>query len=227
MKKFLLSVFVTFNTVILFAQNPADAVYVFSGGVLRTMNVQNKKIETEGSCYYNDEWSRGDIELFSGEIIKDYPLKYDMKNKQIDILVNDEVKFVTLGAVKEIKWLLPNGNYEVMKNVSQYKDYSGSGFFSILIDGKVTFMEKTDLMLLESNYNAAMDVGSEKNKYIKKKKFYAQKDNQLIEIKKTKKSVTKLLSDQKTKIEEYVIQNKLSFKNEIDLIKVFNYYNNI
>ncbi len=228
MKPIFILFFFAFLYSSIFAQNPNDAIIVFSGGALRSMNFQNKKTETEGSYYYSPDWNKGNIELFSGEIIQNYPLKYDMKMQQIDIKVEDEVKFVTVLAVKEISWVHPtSGDKEILKNVSNFKDYKGTGFFSILSEGKITLLKKTDLTLMEANYNAAMDVGSENNKYVKKEKYYISKDNSVQEMKKSKKIIRTIFSDQISKVEEYVDQYNLNVKEEYDLIKIFDFYNSL
>jgi len=211
----------------IFAQNPNDAVVIYSGGAMRTMNIQNKKTETEGSFYYNNDWYTGDIELFSGEIIKNYPLKYDMKMQQIDIKVEGGVKFVNAHTVKVISWVHSTGAVEVLKNVSNFKEFNGTGFFSILSEGKVTLLKKTELTLLEANYNAAMDVGAENNKYVKKEKYYILKGNSVQEIKKSKKAISVILSDHISKVDEYVNQYNLNVKEEYDLIKIFDFYNSL
>jgi hypothetical protein len=227
MKQVITFLCISFLVTSLAAQNPNDAIVVFSGGTMRTMNIQDKKSETEGSHYYNNDWYPGTVTLFSGEEIKDYPLKYDMKMNQVDIKVDELVKFISVGAVKEIKWKQSDGQVEILQNVSLYSDYKGIGFFSVLAQGTIMLFKKTELTLLEANYNAAMDVGSENKKYVKKDKYYILKDGKVNEIKKSKKKVTEILSDQSTKVEEFVDQNKLNVKDEQDLIRIFDYYNSL
>jgi hypothetical protein len=47
----------------------------------------------------------------------------------------------------------------------------------------------------------------------------------LIPVKKDKKSFLSVLADKQVQIEKYADENKLSFKNEEDLSKIINYYN--
>jgi hypothetical protein len=228
MKHISIFVFISIFPIIGFAQNPNDALIVFSNGYIRTMNIQNKKTTTEGSYYYNDNWYIGKLELFSGEIINDYPLKLDLKFNQIDIKVNESVKIITAGAIKEIVWRNSLGSIEVLRNTSLYKDFKGSnGFFSVLVEGNITLMKKMELTLLEGNYNGAIDAGNENSKYVKKEKYYILKDYKINKIRKSRRIVSQLLSDQITKIEEFVDANNLNLKEEDDLIRVFDYYNSL
>ena len=103
MKKLFFILLAFFSTAA-FSQNSNDAIVVFSGGVMRTMNIKSKPKETKGSVYYSDSWRTGNIYLFSGEIIKNYPLKYDLKKQEIEIQVDDDIKVIAVGAVKKVEW---------------------------------------------------------------------------------------------------------------------------
>ena len=210
-----------------FAQNPNDAVIVVSGGGIRTMNIKSKPKETKGSYYYNDVWYTGTIKLFSGEEVQAYPLKYDMKMNQIDIKVNESVKIISIGAVKEIIWVNPTGQSEVLRNISMYKNIEGYGFLSVLAEGNITLLKKTDLDLLESNYNGIVDAGNESKKYIKKEKYYIKSGDKIILIKKKKKTILNKFKDKAEKVELFSSENDLNFKDDVDLEKIFNYYNSL
>ena len=129
MKSFFATVIILIS-VTTYAQNLNDAVIVVNGGTVQTMDIKSKPKETEGSFYYNDDWYTGTIKLFSGEEIQAYPLKYDMKMNQIDIKVNESVKVISIGAIKEITWLKPDGKPEVLRNISLFNKIEGYGFLS-------------------------------------------------------------------------------------------------
>ncbi len=210
-----------------FAQNPNDAIIVVSGGGIRTMNIKSKPKETKGSYYYNDVWYTGTIKLFSGEEVQAYPLKYDMKMNQIDIKVNESVKIISIGAVKEIIWVNPTGQSEVLRNISMYKNIEGYGFFSVLSEGKLSLLKKTELNLLDANYNTAMDVGSQSDKYVKKEIYYIKSEDKISQIKKRKKTFLNKFEDKAEKVELFASENNLNFKDDVDLEKIFNYYNSL
>lgn len=210
-----------------FAQNPNDAIIVITGGGIQTMNIKSKPKDTKGSYYYNDEWYTGTVKLFSGEEVQAYPLKYDMKMNQIDIKVNESVKVISIGAVKEIIWVKPTGQPEILRNVSLYKNFEGYGFLSVLAEGSFTLLKKTELEMLESNYNGAVDAGSESKRYIKKESYYIKSEDKISKIKKRKKTFLKRFKDKAEKVDFFASENSLNFKNDIDLKKIFNYYNSL
>jgi len=210
-----------------FAQDSNDQVTVIKGGSIQTMSIQSKPKETKGSCYYNDEWYIGTIKLFSGEEIQSYPLKYDMKMNQIDIKVNETVKIVSIGAVKEITWIKPNGKAEVLKNIGTFKGFEGYGFFSLISEGKITLLKKTNLLIMESNYNVTMDVGTKSDNYVKKDKYYVKTGDKISEVKLKKKIILKKFKENAEKVESYITENNLKLKDENDLKQIFDFYNNL
>lgn len=226
MKKIITSVLILLS-IYSYAQTGNDKVVVIKGGSIQTMSIQSKPKETKGSYYYNSEWYTGTIKMFSGEMIQSYPLKYDMKMNQIDIKVNESVKFISIGAVKEITWLKPNGQSEILRNLSTYKNLEGYGFLSILAEGNLSLFKKTELSLLDANYNAALDVGTQSDKYVKKEKYYIKKGDKIVQIKKKKKKIIKIFNEKAEKVELYASENKLNFKDDPDLKKIFNYYNSL
>ncbi len=228
--KYRVTIILILFSISIFAQNgvPNDAIVVFTGnGSIRTSNFKSKPKSIEGSYYYNDQWNVGTIRLFSGERIENYPLKYDLKMNQIDIKVNNEIKTISIGLVKEIVWVDKKGIRDIFKNTSNFNTEVGIGFFLILYEGEISLLKHTKLILLESNYNQAMDVGSKSKKYLKKEKYYIYSDGKISNVKKTKKKILKVFKDKSESVKKYANENNLSFKNDSDLAKIFEYYNSL
>jgi len=212
-----------------FAQNPNDAIIVFnSGGATTSIDLKSKPPETKGSYYYNNEWFTGTIKLFSGEEIRNYPLKYDMRLNQINIKTDLNVKIVSIGAVKEIIWLTNKGQNEKLVNCVTFVNKNNIiGFYQILSEGKITFLKKTKLKLLSSNYNGTVVAGDKADKYIKEDDYFIYTGSTIIPIRKNKRKILQILKNNSKEIENFADQNKLSFKKESDLLKIFNYYNSL
>ena len=210
-----------------FSQVHNEKIVISNGnGGLRVQNIKNKKVSVSGSFYYSETWAVGIIKLFSGETIEGYPLKYDMKMNQIDIKVDNEIKAISIGAVKEVDWTKNNGQKETLANATLYNK-NVEGFYSILYKGKISLFKKTNLELLDSNYNPALDVGSEDKKYIKKEHYFIFENGNLIKIKKNKRKVLKIFYDKAEKVKQYAKENSLRFKDDYDLAKIFEYYNSL
>ena len=209
-----------------FSQNPNDALIVLSPGIANIKEIKPKPAKTKGSYYYNTNWSVGTVKFFSGDIIENYPLKYDMRMNQVDIKVDNQVKATSASAVKEIVWINEKGFTEILRNALLFsKDQTG--FFSILVDGKRPLLKKTTLRLQEANYNPALDVGSRAKKYVKNESYFTILNGELKKINKSKRKILKCFDNKTGIIKEYVSKNKLNYKNDYDLVKIFEYYNSL
>lgn len=103
-----------------------------------------------------------------------------------------------------------------------------SGFYEILV-------EEMNLVLLKK-YNCVIIKGKEsdginqatKDKFKMSFNYYLIKDNiELIKVKVKEKNILKLLIDKKPEIEKYIIDNKLKFNNENDLVEILNFYSTL
>ncbi len=209
------------------AQNPNDALVSFSGGVVSIKNMPEKTINVKGSVYQYDEWSLGNLLMKSGETLKAYPLKYDLKYSRYEIKDNETVKVLSLMDVKEASWMLPNGNAEHYINSSEFEHIGYHGMFKVITTGKLTLLKSTSLRIEESYYNPALDVGSNERKYVKKSTYYVMTNGKLTPIKTTRKSILKQFGDQSDTVNKWVKENTLKYNNDTDLAKIFNYYHSL
>ena len=111
----------------------------------------------------------------------------------------------------------------------KYRMYNGKNkFFEILHENKkgLSFLRGYSIRILPKS-----NIGALNRPYDVKKrevKLFILKGEKLSVIKLKKKKILKLLDKKKhSQVLEYVKKNKFSFKNESDLIKILNYYNNL
>ncbi len=225
MKKILVIILMVFS-INVYSQNPNDNIINFSGGAISIANIESKPNKTLGSVYYNDEWQKGNIFLFDGSEIKGYLLKYDIKNQQLEIKIKNDIKILNGAVVKNFSWVDMYGNVEFISNVSNYKG-DGSGFYSVIYDGKKTLLKKIGIQIIESNYNTAIDVGNKNSTYSKKMVYYFIDKNKIRKVRKGKKAILRLLEDKKDEIAVFAKDNKLKYSSDIDLKKIFNYYDSL
>jgi hypothetical protein len=100
-------------------------------------------------------------------------------------------------------------------------------FYEQLTEGKTELLKKVKVVLIKSNYNATLDVGSKTDKKMLKYELCFFDGKKLIKFKKSKGGVLEVLIGKKTEIKEFIKSNKLSIKKEADLVQIFNYYNSI
>jgi hypothetical protein len=212
-----------------FSQNGIGNDFMFQYGTGSTMRLSElpvKKGETVGSYYIDEEWHNANIELTTDEIIENYQVKINIKDKNIEIQTEEEILLLDLAKVANLEWE-NNGIIESFTNFSSSVNGAELGFTQILYNGDTKLFSKPTLVLLPANYNTAVAAGSNYDKYVIEKKLYLFKNNSLVLVKNNKSSVLKALSDKEEAIKTYIKVNKIKFKELSDLVLVLDYYNQI
>ena len=175
----------------------------------------------------SDNWKVGKVFLLTGEVVKDYPIRYDIKKNIIEIKAKTEVKVLSAGRVKEINWLGDDGNLEILRNTKIYNNFNEVGFFTILDEGRKSFVKKKTLEVIEVNYVNALDIGEQERAIVKKDKYFVVDNNMIISLKKSKRHMLKLFATKANVVKQYAKNNNLSYKKNSDVIKIFDYYNSL
>jgi len=189
-----------------------------------------KPSTTEGSYYYNDQFQKGTIYLKDGRKFENYPLKYDLSRKWIEVRTDKGVKIATDEIAERFILFNPhNASGQTFINVSNFKpnDLELSGFMELLTDGKIKLLVATKLEVKPSNYNALMDVGEKNNTIVKREVVYFTRNIELVEVPIKEKDVINLFGEKKEIIANYIDDNNLKLKKINDLKELVDYYNTL
>jgi len=185
---------------------------------------------TEVSYYYNDQFRLGTIYLKDGRKFNNYPLKYDLSKKWIEVGVDKEVKIATDEIAEWFILFKPQNAFgQTFINVSNFKinDLKSSGFMELIADGKIKLLVDTKLELKPSNYNALMGVGEKNNTIVKREVVYFAKNIELVEVPIREKDIINFFGEKKETIENYINKYKLKLKKIDDLKELVDYYNTL
>lgn len=193
----------------------------FTGGYFHKESSTINKIENKeilGSFYLFKDWnSNSKIKTFTNKTYKIDNLNFDLdEGKFLSKISNDSMyvykslKEISIQGKKFIN--INNRYYEVLKTGKPYlliKNYYG-----VL---KPAITNKMTNQLIKAP------------EYVAKIKYYLtdETNSKLNEIHLKKSSILKLLNTKKKDINNYVKNNDLSFKKEVDLIKIVDYYNSL
>lgn len=114
--------------------------------------------------------------------------------------------------------VINNKVFRVFKIDEEFK------IFQLIFRGTFSIYKYYDVLYTKARVNPM--VSRKTNKYIKKAKYYLYSDSNLVKMKLSKKSVSKLLQSDKISqqsILEYIEKGKLSIKKEADLIKIMKF----
>jgi len=157
----------------------------------------------------------GNLDLYSHELIF-------LDEKNTPLLVSEdrisEFKYADTIGNKVTSHKLLNG-FEPTGITGKY-DY-----FEVLIDGKISYLELKKVSLLE-NKN---ELTGEKNSIFEAyRDFFIQVAGKLIRLgKRQKETLLAAMEDKKASVEEYVQKNRLTLKNNLEVMQLVTYYNTL
>lgn len=206
-------------------------ITVSDGGNYKTFDYRYQGLL--GTPYFADEWMKSEVIMSDGRIAE-FPLKYDVYNKEVRIkrslgdsivlypyqikgfrILNQENNtmqpFVKIEHLKTSKGILPITFLYIIHNnkVGLFKHYS-------------KIIRKADYKGAYNAVNRTYDLLEDNSEY-----FFKKPDNSLVQIKFSKKSVLEAMNDKEEAIKSYLDKEKISIKSENDLIKVIQYYENL
>lgn len=182
-------------------------------------------VDAKGTPYYINDWSAGEIKQADGKIYKNMKLKYDQLE---DDIIFKDTNGEELGFAMPVVEFKLNYSADGLQKTSLFRNgfapFKGSSeknYYEILYDGRIKLAKKNVKRIEQyREYNSAITTKS----VIERIKYYTTKDNVLTEFKRDTKSVQQLFGDKSVAILEYINKNNLDLKKDVDLVKVFEFY---
>lgn len=184
---------------------------------------------TIGDVYLTKNFNISVFQLYEkDQLVEGFFSKLDLKNNEFDIQLKNGVKVLDGHLVKSFIYddSITRIRHSFV-NAREWKTKEGGtllGFFEILSAGEITLAGYTELEFIKANYNAAKNIGSKDNKYVKNANYFYT-INQVVTPLPKRKSLFELFGERKDELQKYSEDNKLNLKNALDLIRLFNYYN--
>ncbi len=203
---------------LLYLTNASKAqVYLrdIQGRVIRETNFMG----VIGSPFENDEFLIGNVMLSNDNEYEDVPLKYDIYN---DVLYFKNTKDETLlSFVIPVKWFKIAGQ-TYLNGFPDIDSYTKNTFYGLVAGSKIKLLCKVFKTISESRpYNSP----NVEKKFEGNKDYYILKEGKMYKFKPSKKDLLNLFVSEGAKIEEYIKQEKINFKNKEDLVKIIDFIN--
>jgi intein-encoded DNA endonuclease-like protein len=197
--------------------------------------------EVLGSYYLDLDWSLATVKFYPKAIstpkgivkldsLEDVQVRVILNGNDVEFNTPDGIKVISGTLIKSFSMVKPNQlpkNYiSTLEFVDNY-DKTKPSFFEVLVEGKTKLLEYIKITIQKPDYVEAFNVGSKDTKIVKEKQLFINRGNEVLRFSANKKDLFELMSDKKTEIETYIKQNNLSIKDRSDLLKIFQYYNQI
>lgn len=181
--------------------------------------------DIKGTPFLFENWMPGVVQLENGNTFNNVPLKYNVFDEKLYFKnpKNEELlEFVQ--PVKSFKFVALDdaGVYE--KGFPAIDKFTGETFYSVLYSGKEKLLNKKYKTTLEVRpYNSAT---TEKS-FVDHSDYFLVKNGKIERIKNSKKDFLAIFSDKANEIDAFIKKEKIDFKNNADLVKVFQYYDSL
>jgi len=176
----------------------------------------------EGSPYLSETFVTGDVYTNKG-IHPAIPLRYNIYEDLIEFTSNDITYILDPGPnVRKVDF----GGYSFV--VEKPEVNGKSGYYALLDSGKVTLLAKRTLTFREAQPPKPLETEGKLARYSKApdKYYYKIGNGPLIDISSIKKMIESL-PDNHDELKQFASQEKISPKNEDELIKLVKYYNTL
>jgi len=184
-----------------------------------------------GDAFLNPSFSESTLLLFDGErILPGYEAKYDILKDDFYLMHRNSIRVLSGAAVRNFSMTDSlTGQRRFYISGKLLKDAKGtelSGFYEVIVDGPSALLKKTNAVVKEADFHPALNVGSKDHRVIKSVSYHYCIDNVVQKIPSAKNIGIAFPQQPETMI-SFLKDNYLSLKEETDLKRLFEHYNNL
>ncbi len=195
----------------------------YASGFKGTYNVRST---VKGDPYLDTAFRVSSFKFYKTEERIKTPSRYDVLNNELEIKTTGDVMILPSNLVEKYSFQGKQRDSVYFVNSAAYKfEEPFDGFLQLLCDGEIQLLKLTRAEIVKPSYNPSLEVG-DRDAYIVKKEtlYYSFPDRRISKVK-GKSEMLGLFGERKELIKSFISSNRLGFKNEEDLIKIFSYYN--
>jgi hypothetical protein len=175
----------------------------------------------KGSVTLFENYMPGRIILTDGQVVYHHQVNYDAYNSDLLVMKEGQEMVVSIKLVKHFI-LQPIDGTDTLYFTRLTTDENKLGYYQVLANHKnATLYKKHYKTLQEPTYTGAYSTGQTNSELIDNKKYVAWSTGKQLTEFKTKKQLLQYLPEYKSDLEKFIKQEKIDFKIEADLIKLF------
>lgn len=187
--------------------------------------------EVVGNFYLDTKWNLASILLYRDQqVLEGFRVRYNINSNMFELMEpeNNLVSVMPGLRIQNIVWM--DSSYKVPRYFVNGMDFKEdgvpiSGFFEVLVEGKLPLMRRTMAIFKESNYNTALMVGNRNDQIIKRNVYYYLMGKDLYEVPKKRKNLFQIFGDKAAEMERFVEENALNLKEKSTIFQLFTHYN--
>ncbi len=226
MKKIIFSLVLSVGicTVVKAQENFYGTRNVLIGSVTEPASASNNQ-RVEGSAYLYDDWRGGIVNTAADKSYRNINIRYNVLEDEVYFEGEEGTPGVFTQPVKE--FVIPNkeGRTHLFRNgFNVVGKYDRNTFFEVLAEGKLTLLKKITKRMTDSR-----EYGSAITNYqlVDVVEYFIYQDDMMVKVKKGSKAFFETLLPNQTAVSHFISEQKISLKNEAEIIDVVNYMNTL
>ena len=178
-----------------------------------------------GSNYLFNNWSNNAVVYdLTGKGYKLVDCNFNVATNKVEAMLDNTEDKTFVFNSRDISKIKIGNKYFAKKKIDNNPNY----LLEVIQEGdRISLLKLYKTVLIPGSVNPMTQKKLSKDKISINSSYYVDRDGNLEEIKLKKSKVLKLMSDKKDELKSFLSENKLSFKEEGDIKKIFSYYNSI
>lgn len=181
-----------------------------------------------GDSFLKNYFSKTVFLLFDEQqVVSGYASKYDILKDDFYLLQGNTIRVLPGTRVKNFSYVDSiNQAQHHFINGSEFGLESGtpmSGFYEILVDGPLALLKRTEAVVKEADYHAALNVGSKDHRILKSQSYFLA-DGRILKPLPKGKAMPGLFGEFAEPVQKFIKVNQLDMRNESHLKAVFDHY---
>lgn len=181
----------------------------------------------EGSAYFIDSFCYANITTSKGTVYEHVKIKINLHSNEIQLVTYDQKEIIAQNGLIRNILLVDSSKSEPESYFfrSGYPDIEQNTeltFYEVLSDGAIQLLKYSKKEIEEIKNEVS---GELRKEFSLHENFFVYTDGKIKKLKRDKDFILELMQDKKDKMNEYLKQNKLNFKNTESLTKLFEFYN--
>lgn len=182
--------------------------------------------DVSGSPYIVRDWSEGVIRFSSGRVTDQFKIKFDCITNRLMLLFKGS-SFASESKVKEFTLYIKSAGRDSMvfrKGFPATKKANEETFYQVLAEGKTTLLCLHIKQITEEQQIASKVIY---RRIRDEQEYYLLKNGTMTVLPSEKSLIIEMLNDQSEKIQQFISEQQIRFRNAEDYKKLIIYYNSI
>ena len=183
-----------------------------------------------GSPFINDDWVPAKITLSKGKEIGPLSVKLNIESNELYFLDSTGKELIALeGLVKKVDCLAyyskDSIRYIFKTGYPAIEEQNENYYYQVLTDGKIELLAKKFKYIRTTKDELSGEISKD---FIEGGTvLYVYANNSMQVFHPTKSFISSLLKDKEKTVNIFIAKNNINLKKKTDLIKLFNYYNEL